>query len=261
MIRKGKVSVCMATYNGEKYIRPQLDSILKQLSLDDEVIISDDSSTDKTVDIIKSYNDQRIRLYVSCFHNYIKNFEFSLKQASGEYIFLSDQDDIWNDKKVEIMLKALDRSDLVCSNCQVVDKDLKPLSNAFWNNSIPQRSGFINNLHHNHYLGCCMAFNSNILQLAIPFPNKLITHDGWIGLVAEMFCKPMFIDDKLILYRRHGNNTSNTTEGSTLSLFQQISYRFVIIKGIIQIFIRNKIKRSSVYLQFTSPQFKFTKFF
>lgn len=240
MMKRGKVSVCMTTYNGEKYIRPQLDSILKQLSIDDEVIISDDSSTDNTINIIKSYNDERIKLYESCFHNYIKNFEFSLKQASGEYIFLSDQDDVWMDNKVEIMLEALSKSDLVCSNCKVVDKDLNIISNAFWADALSQRSGFLKNLHHNHYLGCCMAFKNNVLQLVIPFPHNLITHDGWIGLVAEVFCKTMFIDDKLILYRRHGQNTSNTTEGSTLDIFQKIEYRGIIMMGLIKIMIKNQ---------------------
>ncbi|OUC60285.1 glycosyltransferase [Acinetobacter seifertii] len=82
-----KISVCMATYNGEKYIKEQLVSILKQISETDEVIISDDSSVDNTLNIIKSINDSRVKVYRNCFRNVIKNFEFSISKASGDIIF------------------------------------------------------------------------------------------------------------------------------------------------------------------------------
>lgn len=103
----------MTTYNGEKYISVQLDSILKQLSENDEVIISDDSSTDRTVDVIKNFKDKRIKLYEdNHFHSPIFNFENALEKASGDIIFLSDQDDVWLDNKVKIMT-GLDRKSVV----------------------------------------------------------------------------------------------------------------------------------------------------
>ena len=102
------ISVCIATYNGEKYIREQLDSILPQLGLDDEVIISDDSSTDNTLKIIEEYNDCRIKIFSNNkFYSPILNFENALKKAQGDFIFLSDQDDIWKSNKVEVVMKYL----------------------------------------------------------------------------------------------------------------------------------------------------------
>ncbi|MDE5758415.1 MAG: glycosyltransferase, partial [Allobaculum sp.] len=90
------ISVCIATYNGERYIETQIRSILDQLNEDDEIIISDDSSTDRTLDIIRSLNDSRIKLFAgNKFHSRTFNFENALKQATGDFIFLSDQDDIW----------------------------------------------------------------------------------------------------------------------------------------------------------------------
>ena len=94
------VSVCMATYNGGKYIKEQIDSILGQLSNNDELIISDDNSTDDTVDIINRISDSRVRLFFNKQKGYTNNFENALKQVRGDIIFLSDQDDIWMDNKV-----------------------------------------------------------------------------------------------------------------------------------------------------------------
>src|SRR5512135_1032010 len=99
-----KVSVCMATHNGAKYIQRQLNSILKQLDKSDEVIISDDSSTDDTVTLIKSFCDERITLLEdNTFFSPIFNIENALRKASGEIIFPSDQDDIWLDNKISVV--------------------------------------------------------------------------------------------------------------------------------------------------------------
>lgn len=235
-----KISVCMASCNGGKYIKEQIDSILVQLSEDDEVIISDDASIDNTVDIINRYDDSRIKLYENHFRNHILNFEFVLSRATGDYIFLSDQDDIWVYNKVAIILLYLQKYDLVCSDCIVIDSDCNTLYNSFYYTPPPHRQGFIKNLCHNNYLGCCMAFNSKVLKKSLPFPKKLITHDTWIGLVAEIVGNTIFIDDKLIYFRRHDNNTSNTLKGSTLTFEQKIKYRFIILKGLILNLILNK---------------------
>lgn len=94
------ISVCMATYNGEEYIKEQLESILCQLGEMDEIIISDDGSTDNTLNIIESYNDSRIKIHINTGkHGFVYNFENALQKAKGEYIFLSDQDDIWLPEK------------------------------------------------------------------------------------------------------------------------------------------------------------------
>src|SRR5579871_1607034 len=108
------ISVCMATYNGERYILKQLQSIISQLSENDEIVISDDSSTDNTINIIKSFNDSRIRLYENNkFGSPIFNLENALKHAKNDFIFLSDQDDLWESNKVKTLVEKLNQYDLV----------------------------------------------------------------------------------------------------------------------------------------------------
>lgn len=115
------ISVCMATYNGEKYIKEQLKSILKQLGPCDEVVISDDGSKDNTKDVIDSIEDKRIHYYVnSGTHGFTHNFENALRHASGNFIFLSDQDDIWMDNKVSIVMEALKTADFVTHDLSLI---------------------------------------------------------------------------------------------------------------------------------------------
>ena len=112
------VSVCMATYNGEKYIHRQLVSILNQIDFDDEVIISDDSSTDNTLSIVKQFDDHRIQVFTNQgVSGPVGNFESALFRASGDYIILADQDDFWLPKKVDLVKSLLQDNDLLLSDC------------------------------------------------------------------------------------------------------------------------------------------------
>jgi len=227
------ISVCIATYNGEKYIKDQLDSILVQLKADDEVIISDDSSTDKTIEIIKSLNDKRIVLYANQkFKSPIFNFENSLSYARGDYIFLSDQDDIWVANKVQVMKSFLVDFDLVLSNTDIIDANGNILKKSFYKMNGSQK-GLLKNMVKNSYLGCTMAFNQKILQKSLPFPKDIAMHDWWIGLIAEIYGETYFIDEKLIHYRRHGSNASPAGEKSHYTLSKKISFRLIMIKNLI----------------------------
>jgi len=219
------ISVCIPTYNGEKYIKEQLGSILYQLSESDEVIISDDFSTDATLKIIENFKDNRIKIFPNNhFHSPIFNLENALKQANGDFIFLSDQDDIWLPNKVEITLKALEKFDLCVSDCELIDADGRLLYPSFFklNHS---KKGFFNNLIRNSYLGCCMAFRRDILKYILPFPPSIAMHDIWIGLCVELWGNSLFIENKLIKHRRHGDNTSTTSGKSKLSIVYKIKYR------------------------------------
>jgi len=237
-MRKENISVCIPTYNGELYIRQQLDSILCQLSENDEIIISDDSSDDKTIDIIKSYKDDRIFLIEHCtYKNPIYNLENALNHAKGELIFLSDQDDIWMPEKVSIMCNHLLNNDLVLHDCIITNTDLsvKEISFFKFNNS---KKGLLPNLRKNSYIGCCMAFKSSILKKVLPFPKDIPLHDLWIGFVSELFFKSIFIDEKLLLYRRHSNNQSFTGEKSNYTIFRKFMFRFNCIKYIPKLIFR-----------------------
>ena len=223
------ISVCMATHNGEKYIKEQLDSILCQLYPEDEVVISDDGSTDSTLEIIEGYKDSRIKIYRMMHlhkdmksHYYVTmNFENALKQAKGDYIFLSDQDDVWMPNKVDVCMEALQNHDMVLHNLQCVDGDLLPLNRNIYNNSFRPKNYLMR--RGKHY-GCALAFRRELLHYILPFPNKLVLHDYWIGIIGETFGSFEFLDELLTKYRIHGTNTSGNSQKNN-SMLYKLSYR------------------------------------
>ncbi|WP_407401848.1 glycosyltransferase family 2 protein [Chryseobacterium sp.] len=208
------ISVCLACYNGEKYIKEQIASILVQLNNGDELLISDDGSVDETINIIKSFDDARIVLFQNKFRSHIKNFEFLLKQIKGDYVFLSDQDDIWVDNKVEVCMKHLQEYDLVLSDCILIDGNNNIIKDSLFGGTIP-RSGFIRTFYKNIYTGCCMAFTKEIANNSLTFPEKLNSHDMWIGMIAELKGRVKVLDEKLIYFRRHGKNFSASIKDDT----------------------------------------------
>jgi len=230
-VLRPRISVCMASYNGEKFISRQLQTILCQLMPDDEVIISDDSSTDRTLELIKAFDDHRIRLFSGqTFRSPIYNFEHALKQATGQIIFLSDQDDEWVDGWVEAALAVLRDVSLVVCDADVIDIEGRvrpPLEVTLYRGGTRKR-GIIQNLYRNGYIGCCCAFRREVLEVALPFPVKLPWHDWWIGLVADAFFSAKFIQDRKIRYRRHGGNFSPTGEGSTSTLTEKLKMRWIL---------------------------------
>ena len=219
----------MATFNGSQYVIRQLESILVQLSNNDEVIISDDNSTDNTCDLLMSLNDKRIIVIKnSSGKGPVSNFENVLKIAKGDFIFLSDQDDIWLPDKVSVMCAGLARNHLVLSNCEVVDKELTTIIPSFFDYR-KSRPGFLRNIYKNSYIGCCMAFRREVLSYALPFPKSIHMHDWWIGLLVELNGNVEFIDQPLMKYIRHGNNASPTGELSTYTITTQVQNRVVML--------------------------------
>lgn len=205
------ISVCMATYNGEKYIKEQLESILIQLGDEDEVIISDDGSTDNTISVVRSMDDKRIKVfYNQGKHGFTRNFENALRFANGDYIFLSDQDDIWCENKVSIVKEYLNSNDLVIHDCKTVDNAMHILQESRFD-YFSIKSGFFHHLIKSRYLGCCMAFNKRMLNAILPFPqnDKLVEHDIWIAALGFMCYKTVLVKKPLILYRRHEKNVSD----------------------------------------------------
>lgn len=219
------ISVCIATYNGEKYIKEQLLSILKQIDPKDEIIISDDLSKDKTIEIIESLKDSRIKIFFNKNRGYTNNFQNAIKMASGDYIFLSDQDDIWVDNKLKTMSELLLKYDFVVSDAKLVNNKLESLGSTYFELRGGGENGFMNNLKKLKYIGCCMAFRKVILKKILPFPNNsiLCPHDFWIALIAEFYYKTHVIKEPLLLYRRHGENVS--THISSTSIYFKIQFR------------------------------------
>lgn len=227
-----KVSVCIATYNGEKYIKSQLESILSQLSVVDEVIISDDGSEDNTITIIKSLEDDRIQVYVnSKVKGVVGNFENALLHAKGDYIFLSDQDDIWEPNKVFIIKKELKYKMLVYTNAMVINQNGKIISNFFFKKE--PKGSLLKNLLFNFYLGATMAFRKEVLDRALPFPAKIPMHDHWLGIIAQHYYSTKFIDIPLIRYRRHKHNASYCGGKSKNSFLTKIMFRINMLHAFI----------------------------
>ena len=231
------ISVCMATFNGGKFIREQLESILSQLPPDAEIIIADDGSTDDTLLVVDSLKDSRIRVLPAERHlGVIYNFERALRASKGEIVFLADLDDVWLPGKVEKCLAALNEADLVMH-----DAFLLGLSDAFesaWgrNGKLSDirtyRSGVVANWWKNSFTGCCMAFRRKVLDKALPFPKNLPMHDQWLGVVAEKYFKVSYVDEPLVDYRQHSSNATHI-EKSPAGVLQKIKWRVDLLKAII----------------------------
>lgn len=233
------ISVCIATYNGEKYIFQQLESILSQIGDSDEIIISDDSSSDRTLEIVKSFEDQRIKIFENqTFKNPIFNFENALIHSKGEFIFLSDQDDIWQEQKVEKMLLSLQDADMVLSDCSFIDAENRVILDSYFK-LVKSGPGVLRNLRKNSYFGCCMGFRRKILKKALPFPKDIPMHDIWLGFVSDLFFRVVFLDEKLTLYRKHSNNASIASDVvSNLNLYTKLKFRVNTVKYIPALILR-----------------------
>ena len=207
-----KISVCMATRNGEKYIKEQLESILKQLNQEDEVVISDDSSNDGTVQIINQFGDERIRFFKNNAFHPAFNFENALKRATGDIIVLSDQDDIWLDQKISVIrenfLQTSSPFHLVVLDGEIIDANGEVIGKSIFE-KINSGGGVLKNLYDNTYLGCCMAFSRQLLDIALPFPKRIPMHDMWLGLLAQLFGTVEFLNVKTIRYRKHSESTTD----------------------------------------------------
>lgn len=230
------ISVCIATYNGARYIGEQLASILKQLSAEDEVVVSDDGSTDGTLDIVRSLNDRRIRIVDGPRrHSPTLNFEWALRNAKGDYVFLADQDDVWLEGKVRRCVEELQKCDCVVSDARVTDSCLNTTSESLFKLMHVRRGRLSNLLWRNGYTGCCMAFKREVLSKALPFPTDIPMHDIWIGNVAAFCGRLRFIDDRLLLFRRHDATASCNGKGSTFSLWQKLMFRLHTLKNIVKL--------------------------
>jgi glycosyltransferase involved in cell wall biosynthesis len=234
------ISVCIATYNGKKYIKEQMKSILNQLDKEDEVIVSDDGSEDDTLSIIRSLNDSRIKIfhhtrtsqkYVSDYVS--QNFENALQYAKGEFIFLSDSDDVWLPQKVNLMTECLQNSVLVLSDCKIVDQKLNTVYHSYFERYNPKASIF-KTIMRNNLLGCCMAFRKELLAIALPFPvGKDIWHDKWLVIIAMHIGKVTFLKKVLSLYRQNEQSTL-TAYGIKHSFKEKLLWRFWLFTSFIQ---------------------------
>lgn len=231
------VSVAMATYNGAAHLREQLDSILSQIGSDDELVVSDDGSTDATPGILADYSarDPRVKIFRNPSRSGVNsNFANALSHVKGDYVFLSDQDDVWEKGKVERCLEVLERADLVVHDGIITDKDLQPQNKTLFS-ELNVKGGFWNNFFRNRFTGCCMAFRREILGYVLPLPvNVDYYHDSWLGLLVSLKGRVECISEPLIRFRRHDSATSSAGSGSRFGLMRKLGYRVILGRDIIK---------------------------
>ena len=205
-----KISVVMTSYNGEKYIREQLDSIITNITENDELIIGDDGSTDNTISIIDEYLDKfpHIKLVKSQKLGTTNNLERLISMTNGDIIFIADQDDVWDSQKVSKICNAFQDNPeiyLVFHNSKVSGADINDILHISLFDYLSVSNKFFDNLLYFHFWGCMFAFRKRAKEYLIPFRFGF---DSWIMFCVSFFKNCYLEKDILMTYRRHGNNLS-----------------------------------------------------
>jgi glycosyltransferase involved in cell wall biosynthesis len=230
----------MATYNGSRFIEKQIQSILPQLSYNDELVIVDDCSSDQTVNLIQKFTDSRIKLWENTRNlGAIKNFEKSITNAEGDIIFLCDQDDIWCPDKISEFANIFTQHKevtLVISNLQVIDEDDNLIDDSQLISEFT--AGMVPNLIKPRFRGCALAFRREMLNYFLPFPEDIPMHDMWIGLVNEIYGKTFYLEQPLIKYRRHGNNVTCERRSSILQI---VKWRYALFKNLLFLLLKKNL--------------------
>lgn len=214
-----KISVALCTYNGEKFIHQQIDSILNQTLKVDEIVVCDDGSTDKTHQILSEYQKKFPEIFKIHINEKnlrsVKNFEKAISLCSGEIIFLSDQDDVWENNKVEVFntfFTLNKQADVLCSNGHLINEN-NERQDLFTVWDVPEFLGAnkqeidyfkIFATIGNFATGAAMAVRKSFLHQVLPFPNiDGLHHDEWIALTSSEQKKFVFLNEKLFSYRIH----------------------------------------------------------
>lgn len=214
------ISIAMATFNGERYIKEQIDSILSQSISNIELIICDDMSTDKTIDIIKSFDDSRIKLYINEFRLGVsRNFEKAISLCTGDYFALADQDDIWVNNKLEIQLNKYkylreynkQKPLLIYHDLTLIDATGNITDQSLWQklnfknkNSIPHK--ILINIH----TGCTFFFDKVSRDYYLPLLSYDLLHDHQIAIITFLQGELYPLEQQLVRFRRHNSNETST---------------------------------------------------
>lgn len=216
------IDILMAVYNNADYIADQLQSLMEQTYPHFHLIVRDDCSSDRSIEIIEEFQ--------TCYPGKITlikgkenlgargNFAALMHKVKADYMMFCDADDVWLPNKIEESLELMQKNEaihgkktplLIHSDLKVVNKELRILNPSFWNYSKlnPNLAKHLNRLlPQNVITGCTMLINKSLLQLAMPIPQETIMHDWWIGLVAATFGQIDYLRKPTMLYRQHGKN-------------------------------------------------------
>lgn len=216
---KPLISIAVATYNGEKYIKEQIDSLLALSYPNKEIIVSDDGSVDNTYKILKEYGDKIVLLKNDGKHGLNGNFANALKKCNGEYIALCDQDDIWESNKLELLLEHIDEFDLIHGGVSIIDADSNyhPLTGMHTVYEVDKTRyyNFVDFIKENMVLGCTCLMKRDFLLKYLNIPDEVIYHDWWLVLNALKHGNGIvYVDKEVIKYRQHDTNTAFKTFNS-----------------------------------------------
>lgn len=221
MNKLSSVSIILASYNGAKFIKEQIDSILKNTYQDWTLYICDDGSKDKTLEIVEDYvlkYPDKIKLYKNERNlGVAANFLFGAKRAEGDYIMFCDQDDVWLPNKIEYTIDQMKKSEsrygtetpiTVFTDAKVADVRLRILHNSFYESASIDVSkvDMAHMLMENKLQGCTIMFNRLLLDKIKEVPEFARYHDWWIGLLSAAFGKIVYLNEPTLLYRQHGEN-------------------------------------------------------
>lgn len=213
-----KVSVCLASYNGEAFLARQLESILRDLAPGDEIVLSDDGSTDRTVAIAREIGDDRLKVHAFAQNlRHVGNFERAFGLATGDLIFLADQDDIWVAGKRDKVVAEFVRSPtivMVVHALRLIDANDRVIAprSAVWARSDagcrPRAAYLIRQLIKNQVTGCATALRRDLFDILLPFPKMVYAHDHWMSVAAPFLGDVLFLDEALVDYRQHDANVT-----------------------------------------------------
>lgn len=252
-----KVSIFLATYNGEKYLRSQIDSLLAQVFSSFDIWIHDDCSSDETVTIIREYVQRHPgKVYYLddgiSFGSASANFNFILQSVKSHYVMFCDQDDIWKKDKISVTYNKMKSTEanhpqlpvLVHSDLEVVNHKLQCIAESFWQyQHIAAGKNKVNQLLlQNTITGCTVMVNRQLIELAIPIPDSAIMHDWWLALVASEFGCIARINTATMLYRQHKRNDTGAVQYS-------FNYIYIKIKSLRDKTLQLNQNQANIFLQ------------
>lgn len=229
-----KISIALCTYNGEKFIREQLQSLFDQTLKPNEIVVSDDGSKDNTLKIVQEFSNKGI-IPIRILENkenlgVFKNFEHCIKECKGDIVFTCDQDDYWMPTKLEKHIQEHIKhpnANLVYSNAEVVINTLDNVLCPLWEpkqiaDKLKGKASFTSLVVKGQSIaGCCMSFKRDFFESILPIPDK-IYHDDWIATSACLCGEIIGINEFLIKYRQHSNNVVGIVRGSKISYYKSL---------------------------------------
>ena len=248
---KNRVFVLLSTYNGVSYLDKQLDSLMHQTYTNLKIIARDDASLDETLIRLQSYDIEILseRKNVGIKKSFSILLEDALKNQS-DYFMFCDQDDVWNNDKVEKTLKKMkelervfpDSPLLIHTDLEVVDENLKTIDKSMWHyeNLDPNLNNFNRLLMQNTITGCTVMINRKLASMALPIPREAIMHDWWFGLVASKFGKIGFVNEATIKYRQHQKNSIGS---------HRFSLQYILSKMFGSNTLQKNYKQASAFLE------------